>query len=47
MPPAGLIPLRDALGIALWCLGLVGGSVRWRGAAIDVAADGRITPPTG
>lgn len=46
VPPASLIPLRDALGVALWCLGLCGGSVRWRGAAIDVAADGRITTPT-
>ncbi len=47
VPSAGLIPLRDVLGVALWCLGLFGGSVRWRGAAIDVAADGRITSPTG
>jgi ceramide glucosyltransferase len=30
-PPAWLIPLRDALGVAVWVIGLRGSKVRWRG----------------
>jgi len=30
-PGALLIPLRDALGVAVWVMGLRGGNVRWRG----------------
>jgi ceramide glucosyltransferase len=30
-PPASLIPLRDALGVAVWVMGLRGDNVRWRG----------------
>jgi hypothetical protein len=30
-PPAALIPLRDALGVAVWVIGLRGSLVRWRG----------------
>ena len=30
-PPAALIPLRDALGVAVWLTGLRGDTVRWRG----------------
>lgn len=42
-PPAVLIPLRDALGVAVWALGLFGRSVRWRDAALHVAASGELT----
>ncbi len=30
-PPAWFIPLRDALGVAVWVIGLRGTNVRWRG----------------
>ena len=30
-PPPALIPLRDALGVAVWVIGLRGTTVRWRG----------------
>ena len=41
-PAPVLIPLRDALGLTVWALGLFGRSVRWRDAALHVAASGKI-----
>jgi ceramide glucosyltransferase len=41
-PGAWLIPLRDALGVAIWALGLFGGRVRWRGAEYLMSAGGRL-----
>jgi ceramide glucosyltransferase len=35
-------PLRDALGIAVWALGLRGGEVRWREDALSVDASGAL-----
>jgi len=37
-----LTPLRDALGIAVWALGLGGGDVRWRADALSVDARGAL-----
>jgi ceramide glucosyltransferase len=34
-PSPALIPLRDALGIALWAMGLRGRDVRWRGRLLQ------------
>jgi ceramide glucosyltransferase len=39
-----LIPLRDALGVCVWALGLAGRSVRWRDAAFHVERRGDIVP---
>lgn len=36
-----LLPLRDALGFAVWAAGFTGGRMRWRGASIDTDARGR------
>jgi ceramide glucosyltransferase len=41
-PPVRLIPLRDALGVAVWALGLRGGRVRWREDALQVDARGAL-----
>ena len=41
-PGAWLIPLRDALGVTMWALGLFGGRVRWRGADYLMSAGGRL-----
>jgi ceramide glucosyltransferase len=32
--PLTLVPLRDALGLAVWACGLTGGAVEWRGASL-------------
>ena len=37
-----LTPLRDALGVAVWVLGLRGGQVRWREDALSVDARGAL-----
>ena len=37
-----LIPLRDALGVAVWAAAFGGRDVRWAGDALDLAADGTI-----
>jgi ceramide glucosyltransferase len=34
--PAALVPLRDALGLAVWACGLRGGSVEWRGEPLQL-----------
>jgi len=39
---AWAIPLRDLWGAAVWLAGLFGDTVRWRGLAIRLTADGRI-----
>jgi ceramide glucosyltransferase len=43
-PPAWLIPVRDALGVLVWGLGLFGGRVRWRGEDYRMSGSGRLTP---
>ena len=40
--PIARTPLRDALGIAVWALGLRGGEVRWREDALSVDARGAL-----
>ncbi len=44
--PAALIavPFRDLLGFAVWCAGLIGREVEWRGTRFRLHSDGRITP---
>jgi ceramide glucosyltransferase len=44
-PPA-LIPLRDALGLVVWAMGLRGDDVRWRGRDLRIDAGGEIAPLT-
>ena len=39
---APLIPLRDLWGFAVWCAGLTGSTVRWRGRLLRLLPDGRI-----
>ena len=41
-PAAWLIPLRDALGVTIWTLGLFGGRVRWRGAEYHMSGRGQL-----
>ncbi len=38
------VPVRDLLGFAVWCAGLVGNEVEWRGTRFRLVADGRIEP---
>ena len=42
-PSAALVPLRDALGIGVWALGLFGRGVRWRESALRITPHGDIT----
>jgi ceramide glucosyltransferase len=42
---ARLVPLRDALGIGVWAIGLFGRGVRWRDAALDITRSGGIAAP--
>ncbi len=44
LEPAPLrnVPLRDMLSFVVWCASFWGKSVRWRGQAFRVAADGRL-----
>lgn len=39
-----LVPLRDLFGFAVWCGGLVGNTVEWRGLRFRLRRDGRIEP---
>ena len=41
-PAPWLIPVRDALGIAVWALGLIGRTVRWRDAELQVGPGGSL-----
>lgn len=40
-----LIPLRDLWGVAIWCTGLFGNSVEWRGRHLRLDREGRIIKP--
>jgi len=42
-----LVPLRDLFGFAVWCAGLAGNTVEWRGTRFRVLSDGRITAVSG
>src|SRR5215471_3367578 len=37
-----LLPLRDLLNFGVWCLGLVGKRVEWRGRLLEIIGDGKI-----
>jgi ceramide glucosyltransferase len=37
-----LLPLRDLLNFGIWCLGLVGKRVEWRGRLLEIIGDGKI-----
>ena len=39
-----LLPLRDLLNFGIWCLGLVGKRVEWRGQLLEIIGDGKIVP---
>lgn len=39
-----LLPLRDLLSFGIWCLGLVGKQVEWRGQVFKIVDDGKIVP---
>ena len=41
-PLAFAIPLRDLFGFAVWCAGLFGKTVEWRGSRYRLLRDGRI-----
>ncbi|HZL55459.1 MAG TPA: bacteriohopanetetrol glucosamine biosynthesis glycosyltransferase HpnI [Bryobacteraceae bacterium] len=38
------VPLRDLFGFAVWCAGLFGNDVEWRGTRFRLFPDGRIAP---
>ena len=38
------VPLRDLFGFAVWCAGLAGTEVEWRGIRFRLSSDGRIAP---
>lgn len=38
------VPVRDLFGFAVWCAGLFGNEVEWRGTRFRLLSDGRITP---
>ncbi len=40
--PWWLMPVRDIWGFAVWCAGLFGTSVEWRGQTLKLRPDGRI-----
>lgn len=42
--PKLAVVLRDLFGVAVWCAGMVGNHVEWRGAKFRLLRDGRITP---
>jgi hypothetical protein len=42
-----LVPLRDVFGFGVWCAGLAGNAVDWRGTRFRVFSDGRITAVSG
>lgn len=37
-----LVPVRDALAFGVWCSGLAGRGIGWRGRAYEATADGRL-----
>lgn len=39
-----LVPLRDLFGFAVWCGGIAGNTVEWRGLRFHLRRDGRIDP---
>ena len=39
-----MVPLRDLFGFAIWCGGLAGSTVEWRGLRFHLRRDGRIEP---
>lgn len=39
-----IVPLRDLFGFAVWCGGLLGNTVEWRGVRLHLQRDGRISP---
>jgi ceramide glucosyltransferase len=38
------VPVRDLFGFAVWCAGLAGTEVEWRGVRFRLSPDGRIAP---
>jgi ceramide glucosyltransferase len=42
-----LLPLRDLLSFAIWCLSLAGRRVEWRGRVFEVRRDGRMVESRG
>jgi ceramide glucosyltransferase len=39
-----LLPLRDLLHFGIWCVGLAGRRVEWRGRLLEIVSDGKIVP---
>ncbi|HVW11284.1 MAG TPA: bacteriohopanetetrol glucosamine biosynthesis glycosyltransferase HpnI [Bryobacteraceae bacterium] len=39
-----LVPFRDLFGFAVWCAGILGDTVEWRGLRFHLRRDGRIDP---
>lgn len=39
-----LLPMRDILSLAVWCISLCGNTVEWRGNTYNVSRDGKMTP---
>ncbi|HOV87728.1 MAG TPA: bacteriohopanetetrol glucosamine biosynthesis glycosyltransferase HpnI [Syntrophobacteraceae bacterium] len=39
-----LLPLRDLLGLAVWCMVFCGNRVVWRGKTFRISSDGKMTP---
>jgi ceramide glucosyltransferase len=39
-----LVPFRDLFGFAVWCAGMAGDTVEWRGLRFHLRRDGRIDP---
>jgi ceramide glucosyltransferase len=39
-----LVPFRDLFGFAVWCAGMAGDTVEWRGLRFHLQRDGRIDP---
>jgi ceramide glucosyltransferase len=44
LPKLLAVPARDFFGFAVWCAGLFGDTVEWRGTRFRLLPDGRITP---
>jgi ceramide glucosyltransferase len=41
-----LVPLRDLFGFAVWCVGIAGNTVEWRGLRFHLRRDGRLVRDT-
>ena len=39
-----LVPIRDLVNFAIWCYGMVGTTVEWRGYKYKLRKDGKLTP---